>query len=873
MKKRGLLLVLLLFVIVFVSAATLTLTLNLDKTEFSIDEPFLGKFKINYTGQISGDELLTFNVKNCGSYTPVSISFYDLAIASSVGGFTEGSYTTVGNPYDSYLKSLTSAGSFLIGFKLSKDYEGWISSGTMSLTGQGDGLRLDIGDDGIQDWEYAGQFENFSSNQYPEGVNGQESYEDEFLIQESYGACQTFAIEPEKKYAPLKLRVNAKIKFDGTYQGEYLNATVNGHSCSMSTFSSTTYQNKKCDVEIENPSYEDGKLIINLCLNSDGRDYKVPRKRILGSNYYFMNVQPATYDSNFGGTAIISGDTLTWPLDDYMENCNYKDDYCTIPIRVSLDSDGQITVDDVLITTSDGYQYTSVREVKREAPVINLSGPLTFDLEAIGGLNTPNSYGDNCTLEFGFKGSKAKANFSVVKLPIAVLNVDKQNAAVKELINFNVNGSYSPENKTLVNWKWDFGDNTTLTGKEVSHFYSKEGNFTVSLTVVDNQSRESSPVKIVIYVGSLEEFLPRMISDARSLLVTARSNYEGSNTYAKEIYDLFGYDSTFFARANLTLREMQENFTRIQNSSSVQSLKEVRYGDLADALLVLQEGIPKNIIVLDVLEIQNMKLTDLNQIIDSDISSTYDANKKQAVYGFNVNNVGVDMKASLIEIKYLVGNKKGLLVDKDVSVTGGSNNVLAENLVGLTSNISSVEVFSSGFRTDSWRSILYFDAYGTMDVTYFVPGVIEVKKIDSVVFTDVQGFSVSSYNEDCDVSNICCGNDVCEISYEDEDSCPEDCTKQKPWVWWIVLFVILVAGVWYINFYKGPGNFRETTNKISMKLFHKRMFVTQQDKISLSAYIKRAMAQGFRPEQIRKVLLQKGWTNNQIDYIFKERFK
>ena len=238
-----------------------------------------------------------------------------------------------------------------------------------------------------------------------------------------------------------------------------------------------------------------------------------------------------------------------------------------------------------------------------------------------------------------------------------------------------------------------------------------------------------------------------------------------------------------------------------------------------------------------------------------------------------MNNVDVDMEASLIEVRYLVGNKKGLLIDKDISVTGGSNNVLAENLIGLTNNISEVEVFSTGFSTDSWQSVLYFDAYGTRDVTYFVPGVIEVQEVDSIVFTDVEGFSVEPYNGDCDVANNCCGDDVCQVIYEDEDSCPEDCTKQKPWVWWIVLFVVLVAGVWYINFYKGPGNFREVTNKVTMKLFHKRMFVTPQDKINLSAYIKRALGQGFRNEQIRKVLLQKGWTNNQIDYIFKERFK
>ncbi|MFH1839849.1 MAG: PKD domain-containing protein [Nanoarchaeota archaeon] len=874
MKKRGLLLFLLLFSILLVRASDVVLNLNLDKTEFSVDEPFLGTFKINYTGQISGDELLVFDVEHCEGFNPTSITFYELANNSNIGGFSEGSYTAIGNPYNSYTKSLTGAGSFLVGFKLSRDYyEGYLSSATMSLGGRGEGLRLDIGDDGVQDWEYSGVFENFSSSQYPEGVVGDESYDDAFTITSSYGACQIFEIEPEKKYAPLKLRVNAKIRFDGSSQGSYLNATIGGYSCNMGTFSSETYQSKACDIEIEDPFYEDGKLVIDLCLNSNG-GYQVPRKRIASSNYYFMNVQPAVYDSDFSGEVIISGTTLTGSLTDYMDpiNCNYENDYCTIPIRVALDSGGQITIDDVLIK-SGSFEYTSIREVKRAAPILNLSRPLTFDLEAVDGLNTPDEYGNDCVLKLSFGGSVIKANFSVVKLPIAVLNVDKQNVAVKELINFDAIESYSPENNTITSFRWNFGDNKTGLGKEVTHFYDREGNYSVSLIVVDNESRESSPVKIVIYVGSLEEFLPRMLSDTADLIKNAKKNYDSASANVKSIYTLFGYDSIFFSTANSTLNGLKANFTRVQNSSSIQTLKEVRYGDIADALLDLQKNVPKNIVLLDFLEFQNMKLTNLDQIIDCDLSSAYDSNKRQAVYGFNVNNVDVDMEASLIEVRYLVGNKKGLLIDKDISVTGGSNNVLAENLIGLTNNISEVEVFSTGFSTDSWQSVLYFDAYGTRDVTYFVPGVIEVQEVDSIVFTDVEGFSVEPYNGDCDVANNCCGDDVCQVIYEDEDSCPEDCTKQKPWVWWIVLFVVLVAGVWYINFYKGPGNFREVTNKVTMKLFHKRMFVTPQDKINLSAYIKRALGQGFRNEQIRKVLLQKGWTNNQIDYIFKERFK
>ena len=83
----------------------------------------------------------------------------------------------------------------------------------------------------------------------------------------------------------------------------------------------------------------------------------------------------------------------------------------------------------------------------------------------------------------------------------------------------------------------------------------------------------------------------------------------------------------------------------------------------------------------------------------------------------------------------------------------------------------------------------------------------------------------------------------------------------------------MVLGLFYINFYKGPGNFKDLTNKVSLKLFNKRLFVTEKDRINLKNYVNKALTQGFREDQIRKVLLQKGWTKKQIDIIFKERFK
>jgi len=76
--------------------------------------------------------------------------------------------------------------------------------------------------------------------------------------------------------------------------------------------------------------------------------------------------------------------------------------------------------------------------------------------------------------------------------------------------------------------------------------------------------------------------------------------------------------------------------------------------------------------------------------------------------------------------------------------------------------------------------------------------------------------------------------------------------------------------VGYINFYKGPGNFKEVVNFISIKLFRRRLFTSKQDLATLSDYVKNSLKKDFKITQIKEVLLKKGWAEDQIEHIFKK---
>jgi len=86
-------------------------------------------------------------------------------------------------------------------------------------------------------------------------------------------------------------------------------------------------------------------------------------------------------------------------------------------------------------------------------------------------------------------------------LPVADAN-GPYSGDVGENITFDGSGSYDPDG-TIVSWHWDFGDTTTGSGETTTHAYSSTGNYTVTLTVTDNDGGTGIDTASV-YVGDLE---------------------------------------------------------------------------------------------------------------------------------------------------------------------------------------------------------------------------------------------------------------------------------------------------------------------------------------------------------------------------------
>jgi len=91
----------------------------------------------------------------------------------------------------------------------------------------------------------------------------------------------------------------------------------------------------------------------------------------------------------------------------------------------------------------------------------------------------------------GAAGSK-KASITVKnRSPVADLAASATILDKKETVTFDASPSYDPDG-TIVAYSWDFGDGTTATGVTVDHAYSEDGNYTVTLTVTDDDGASSS---------------------------------------------------------------------------------------------------------------------------------------------------------------------------------------------------------------------------------------------------------------------------------------------------------------------------------------------------------------------------------------------
>jgi len=156
------------------------------------------------------------------------------------------------------------------------------------------------------------------------------------------------------------------------------------------------------------------------------------------------------------------------------------------------------------------------RSIEINPNIINTEGYTTFTILCSNHFSTPGSDGV-CTLspegnpwpaceelkwsEFvGLYDYYPKIKYAYhtcnEKVPTASFIYSPENPLVKEEITFDASSS-SDSDGTIVSYEWDFGDENIGEGIQITHPYAKAGNYTVTLTVTDNDGLKDSLSKVI----------------------------------------------------------------------------------------------------------------------------------------------------------------------------------------------------------------------------------------------------------------------------------------------------------------------------------------------------------------------------------------
>ena len=85
---------------------------------------------------------------------------------------------------------------------------------------------------------------------------------------------------------------------------------------------------------------------------------------------------------------------------------------------------------------------------------------------------------------------------AVNKTPVAAFTYSPASPVVNQTLTFNASASYDPDG-FITGYEWQFDDGTNATGEVVTHTYTSAGNYTVTLTVTDNETATNATSKVI----------------------------------------------------------------------------------------------------------------------------------------------------------------------------------------------------------------------------------------------------------------------------------------------------------------------------------------------------------------------------------------
>ncbi|MDO8556045.1 MAG: hypothetical protein Q7R96_02620 [Nanoarchaeota archaeon] len=121
---------------------------------------------------------------------------------------------------------------------------------------------------------------------------------------------------------------------------------------------------------------------------------------------------------------------------------------------------------------------------------------------------------------------------------------------------------------------------------------------------------------------------------------------------------------------------------------------------------------------------------------------------------------------------------------------------------------------------------------------------------------------------------VVCGDNKCTsvringelITLEDALTCPVDCKKKVPYTIFVIVGVLVILGIVYFHFYRGPGAAFKTVKK-------EGLFKNKVDEDNLKNYVRTTLDRKVARDKVEPILLAKGWNKKQVAFVYEEMSK
>jgi len=148
--------------------------------------------------------------------------------------------------------------------------------------------------------------------------------------------------------------------------------------------------------------------------------------------------------------------------------------------------------------------------------------------------------------------------------PVAQFTYTPKTPLINETVTFDASTSYDPDGTKIISYKWDFGDGTPAQSTPqptITHSYSAVGNYTVTLTVYDEQGESgtaSATVNVIWYPTAKFTFTPVKPLVYETVTFNATESEAGAGSIVAYYWD-FGDGAT----ANVTSPVMTHAYANV----------------------------------------------------------------------------------------------------------------------------------------------------------------------------------------------------------------------------------------------------------------------------------------------------------------------